>query len=240
MPIAFYGFGGGNDNLTGGSLADYLSRRRRRRRLLFGGDGNDTFSGGTGADTLDGGTGTNRFVVGMGESSYAGSGGPGTNTDAIYNFNAGTNNVINFGGQAAVDSVNYAELTTVYANFTAAANAANSTATASGTQVVYVFAADATNGYLFYNRDGAGSSLATTDDLIVLPGVTAAQFSAANIAGLVAPTITVPLAASTTSGQPAHLHRHRRRQPHAHHPLGHHRHQPRHGQQRHAHHTDGG
>ncbi len=45
LAVAFYGFGG-NDTLTGGSLADYLD----------GGTGNDSLSGGAGNDTLAGGT----------------------------------------------------------------------------------------------------------------------------------------------------------------------------------------
>ena len=80
-PNAMYGFGG-NDNLTGGSVGDWI----------FGGAGDDTLTGGGGADTLVGGAGNDTFNLANGDFAAGESidGGTHTTGDTIVLTNATT------------------------------------------------------------------------------------------------------------------------------------------------------
>ena len=159
--------GSGNDMLNGGSGID----------SLIGGDGDDSLTGGENGDFLSGGAGANRFLISAGDSGYVNASTPGAEADTIIDFLQSSTNVLDFGGVQGT-STNYSETMATLANFAAAAAEANSAFSTS----LYHFAADGTNGYLFFNRNG-DSVLGAGDDVVVIQGVNANNFSAANIFG---------------------------------------------------------
>ena len=173
----------GNNSLTGSSTVDSIN----------GGLGDDTLSGGVGGDALNGGSGTNRFnVMGATDSPYtSGDTKPGAGVDTITGFQPA--DTIDFGGIIGT-LTNYSKTSDPVADFAAAADAANAAFAVPG--VLYHFAADASNGYLFYNRNG-GTTLATGDDVVVLAGIIAGNFSQANIFG--APDNAAPVVTAFTA-----------------------------------------
>ncbi|MDH4394119.1 MAG: hypothetical protein QE278_00440, partial [Limnobacter sp.] len=158
-------------------------------KKIIGGSGNDTLTGGSLGDTLIGGGGNDRFVFNSGGSAYtAGDTVPGAGVDLISDatgtaagFTSG--DTLNFGGPAGT-STNYTETSAAVANYADAVAEAN-TAFAN-TAVRYHFAADATNGYLFYNRNG-NNALDNGDDVVKLVGIAAGNISEANIFGAAPP-----------------------------------------------------
>ena len=75
----FYSLGGGDDQVTGGQLSDYMDGGIGNDVLvgaqgndkLLGRDGDDQLTGGDGNDTLDGGAGVDVAVYGKASTSYA-------------------------------------------------------------------------------------------------------------------------------------------------------------------------
>ncbi|WP_420468710.1 tandem-95 repeat protein [Panacagrimonas sp.] len=173
------------NQLTGGSGSDTIN----------GDTGDDTLSGGAGGDSLDGGTGTNRFnILNANESAFTSNSAPGAGADTITGFLVATD-TIDFGGVIG-SAINYTETTIAVANFAAAAVAAD--AAFDNSSVLYHFAFDNTNGYLFNNRNG-GTDLTAGDDVVVLSGITAGNFSEANIFGTAPVNVDAPVFQSPES-----------------------------------------
>ncbi|MBD2204484.1 beta strand repeat-containing protein [Calothrix sp. FACHB-168] len=140
----------GNNSLTGGSGNDSLT----------GGGGNDILIGGTGNDTLTGGTGVDSFRFNAISEGI----------DTIKDFSTVNGDVIQisavgFGGGLAVGTLS-AALFISGAGVSAATNASQ--------RFIY----NSTNGSLFFDADGNGSSFATTQ-IAILSG--AAALSNSNI-----------------------------------------------------------
>ncbi|BAY26846.1 hypothetical protein NIES2100_66620 [Calothrix sp. NIES-2100] len=134
----------GNNTLTGNSGND----------ILIGGSGNDTLIGGTGNDILTGGTGADRFHFDARTEGI----------DTIKDFSSGSGDIIQisaagFGGGLAVGTLSSALFI----------SGAGISAPTNGSQR---FIYNSTNGYLFFDADGNGSSSATTQ-IAILSGATA-------------------------------------------------------------------
>ena len=166
--------GTGADAVTGGAGADALS----------GGDGNDTLSGGAGNDTLAGGLNDDSLVGGAGNDAFVfATGDTGltvATADRVTDFVSGADRLA-LGLAGAGDNFNAAGA--AVADFdaaTTAANAALATLNAGAGDVsaqLYAFQFDATNGYLFIDRNSDG----VADEVVVLVGV--GSVAAADIVG---------------------------------------------------------
>ncbi|WP_420466996.1 Ig-like domain-containing protein [Panacagrimonas sp.] len=180
-------------DITGGQNTDVLIGGSNNDTIR-GGSGDDMLAGGLGGDTLTGGTGTNRFnILNTSESAFTSNTAPGNAADTVIAFLA--TDTIDFGDVIGTAG-SYSETTDAVADFAAAVAAANAAFVDAG--VLYHFAFDATNGYLFYNRNG-GASLTSGDDVVVLPGITAANFSQVNIFGTAPPNTVAPVFQSPTT-----------------------------------------
>jgi hypothetical protein len=84
LPNAMYGFGG-NDNLTGGTAADFL----------FGGAGTDTLTGGAGADFVSGGAGTDTINLAINDFVAGEVVDGGAESDTITLTTSGDNQILN-------------------------------------------------------------------------------------------------------------------------------------------------
>ncbi|MBB1125936.1 beta strand repeat-containing protein [Thiospirillum jenense] len=173
----------GNDVLTGTIGLD----------TIIGGSGNDTIVGGDAVDVITGGEGAD--TINLTESAAAAdvvvfaTGDTGitvATADAITGF-ATTSDQLKTGvagvatGTAATTE-NYTEAVAVVADFAAALAAANialaATNVAETTATIgYDFQWDATNGYLFIDRDSSG----TADEVVVLVGITDAGIAAGDM-----------------------------------------------------------
>jgi Ca2+-binding RTX toxin-like protein len=152
--------GDGNDSLIGNAEADTLLGGVGADTLL-GGDGDDTLTGGNGADLLTGGNGNDTFVFNS----------PVELLDTITDFNV-TDDTINvlasgFGGGLSVGEISASQ-------FLSGAGVTSATDTA------HRFIYNTSNGDLYYDIDGTGSTLAakiatlsanpslTTADIVVI------------------------------------------------------------------------
>jgi Ca2+-binding RTX toxin-like protein len=160
--------GAGNDSLLGNDGDDILS----------GGEGDDSVAGGTGADTLTGGAGADVLIL----STAGHSGLTLATADRITDFATGSDGLrLGLAGTAN----NSSEAGAAVADFTAALTAANTALAAlnAGTgntdAQLYNFQFDATNGYLFIDRDSDGDA----DEVIVLVGITNTQITPSDIGG---------------------------------------------------------
>ncbi len=126
-----------DDAFSGGNGAD----------VLLSGDGRDWLSGGAGNDRLNGGDGSDRLTGGIGDDTFVFDApiGGGTNIDRIYDFTSAADTIeINqefyFTG-LSLGSLDPGQF-------------AIGTATGAGPQIVY----NQSNGALYYDSDGAGST----------------------------------------------------------------------------------
>jgi Ca2+-binding RTX toxin-like protein len=146
--------------------------------VLLGGGGNNILTGGAGADTLTGGLGADQFIL----STAGDSGLTLATADLITDFGTGLD-VLRLG--LAGTANNYSEAAADVGNFTAARAAANIAlavlnADAGGADAqLYNFQFDATNGYLFIDRDTDGDA----DEVIVLVGIDNTEIARSDIGG---------------------------------------------------------
>jgi len=170
--------GVGNDTILGLGGNDVLDGGPGGNDIVDGGDGNDTITGGTGADTLTGGNGADVFIL----STPGHSGLTLTTADRITDFTSGSD-VLRLG--LAGTATNYSEAGAAVADFTAALAAANTalavlnSGAGGGDAQLYNFQFDATNGYLFIDRNSDGLA----DEVIVLVGVNSGQIAPGDIGG---------------------------------------------------------
>lgn len=141
--------GSGATNGTGNELNNTLTGNAGAN-TLSGLEGKDTLSGGGGADTLYGGSGNDRLTGGAGADIFV--------FDTALN---GTNNLDTITDFSAVDDTIWLDddiFTTLTAGSLAAAafyGGANvSTALDASDRIIY----NSTNGYLYYDADGLGST----------------------------------------------------------------------------------
>jgi len=154
--------------VTGTASADFL----------LGGSGNNTLLGGAGADTLTGGLGTDHFVIstsGHSDITLA-------TADLINDFLSGTD-LLRLG--LAGTSTNFSESPLPVSDFTAAQAASNAalqtlnTGPGNTDAQLYNFQFDATNGYLFVDRNSDG----VADEVIVLVGIDNTEIVHTDIGG---------------------------------------------------------
>ena len=160
--------GAGNDSLLGNDGDDILSS----------GEGDDSVAGGTGADTLTGGAGADVLIL-----STAGLSGLTLATaDRITDFLTGSD-VLRLG--LAGTATNYSEAGTSVADFATALAAANTALGAlnggpgGADAQLYNFQFDATNGYLFIDRNSDG----VADEVILLVGIDNTEIAPSDIGG---------------------------------------------------------
>jgi Ca2+-binding RTX toxin-like protein len=174
--------GAGNDTLLGEAAADSLTGGAGNDSIVGGAGGDadvDTITGGTGADTMTGGGGNDLFFI----ATAGDSGITLATADRITDFVGNTGDVLRLG--LAGTGTNYSEAGAAVADFAAALTAANTALAAlnggaGGADVhLYNFQFDATNGYLFIDRDSNG----TADEVVVLVGVTNTGIGAGDIGG---------------------------------------------------------
>lgn len=145
--------GAGNDTLNGGAGNDAIS----------GGVDVDVISGGTGVDTLTGGTEADTFVFAQGDTGLS-----LATADRVEDFLSGTDK-LSLG--LAGDAINFNAATAAVAGFDAALTEANKALatlneTDGGAAQLYAFQFDATNGYLFIDRNSDGQA----DEVVVIVG----------------------------------------------------------------------
>ncbi len=151
--------GAGNDNITviGSSVAGAV-----------------TVSSGVGADNI---TLVNNGLAPAQVNIVIGNGDSGitvASADHIYGFD-GTAVHLQMG--TAATAANFAESNVVVANYAAALSAANTAMQGLTGANLFSFQSDGTNGYLFHETGGQ----ANADQVVVLVGINAAHFSAANV-----------------------------------------------------------
>jgi len=171
----------GNDTLTGSTAADSISGGNGAD-LMSGLAGNDTMDGGNGIDTINGGAGVDSMTGGNGGDNFVFNGTPSLDTgitqataDIITDFNGGVD-VISGMGVAGSAAGEYTEAANV-ADFATALAAANAVFAGANNQSYYLTSATGVGGLLFINDDNN----ATADAVIILTGITFANFAATDI-----------------------------------------------------------
>jgi len=163
--------GAGNDTMNGNIGAD----------TILGGDGNDSLRGGQGGDSIDGGAGNDILSGDLGADTLRGDAG----IDIFTFFGAGSSSaepdrIVDFTDGSDLISLGFLPTALL-------TGAAQSGATAAATTAQQLFDSNAGNGevaalmvgsdtYLFYNSTGGAS----VDSAIVIAGINAAVFSAAD------------------------------------------------------------
>lgn len=169
------------ENVTGSNGTDYIVGSAGANALA-GGAGADTISGGDGNDILTGGVGVDSLTGGAGSDNFVFDGTPSNDTgitlataDVITDFVSGTDTISGMGvaGNAAGE---YTEAAAV-ADFATALAAANAAFNTTNTQSYYLTSITGGPGLLFINDNND----ATAEAVIVLTGITSANFAATDI-----------------------------------------------------------
>nr|CRH06909.1 Conserved protein of unknown function [Include 22 repeats of Haemolysin-type calcium-binding region] M2 protein [Candidatus Magnetococcus massalia] len=184
---------GGNDTIVGGSGAD----------MLVGGSGNDSIDGGAGADTitsgggidaLTGGSGTDTFVIDSSSASNYTNNTTATADVTITDFTSGE-------GISLSGSAGYSWASTAFTYSSSVTTTVTNIEAATTLDDHVVFFTDGTDGYLYAN--GAGSGTSFDDTLIKLTDVTSAPTTPISGATTVAPSPTLSGVVSTLANPSA-------------------------------------